>query len=511
MTDYERHAFDYFVRETAGPLGVVSPSKYWIDLALQISQEVPTVFLAVAAVGSVHSIQRTELHVTHHMLNRYPVATAKEQLVLQLYCKATAALQKYIDDAARRRASIEPVLLCCVLFVVFEVFQDNGALAVSHLLHGRRALEWISKSKTGDENVDYNPLRSWSHSVTDVLSFTFDSLDNEWFNDEHSNSGLVGDDSVMLDCNVSHMPPNFASTRHAKEVLDCIMAATLQFREELLRSAEDRLVKAGNTSFGQSTQLCAAHCLSHVIDGDARSEVLRRQTELIQSHEAWLSMLCSLKSRERAQTRTLMQIQHFSSLFSLLTSLSTAEVSTDKFSSSFSEILDLIEDYLRGTRSAKPNDDLEREPWKSFSLERGLLPALYLVCLKCRVSGLRYRALELLRGANRREGLCWSGAIITYAESLVLLEERRAVELSGSTSRHCEELEIPEAARFLDSVVEGVGYHEIRVVCGRIQHERHNELEVVEYRGHGFPPLQLEPMNTIVIPLGAESLLPTLR
>ena len=298
------------------------------------------------------------------------------------------------------------------------------------------------------------------------------------------------------------MPPSVVCIRHVKEVLDCITAAGLQFREKLQRFIEDRLVKMGQTHFRRSTQYCIAHCLRGVADIDARPKILRRQSELIRNHDAWLSMLSGLDSQKHARTLTLLQIQHFSSLFNVATCLSTTEAFTDNFTSSFNQILDLIEDYVHDAFPSERNGDLEREPRKSFSLERGLLPTLYNVCLKARVTSVWYRALELLRGANRREGLHWSGEIFTYAESIVLLEERRAREL-GSTSANIGELRIPEAARVLESVVEGFGYHEIRVICGRFQHERRNQLEVVEYRGHGAPPLRLQPLNAIILPLAS--------
>lgn len=37
LNDAERYDFDYFVRETAGPVQEISPAKGWVQLALQLS------------------------------------------------------------------------------------------------------------------------------------------------------------------------------------------------------------------------------------------------------------------------------------------------------------------------------------------------------------------------------------------------------------------------------------------------------------------------------------------
>ena len=110
LTDYERHAFDYFVLETAGPPWIIFLSKDWIQLALQMSQEEPTVLLAVVAVGSVHSFQQTEFQVTHHTLSRLPISGQTSN-----WCCSSIAKQLLPYKATSTKLlNVERMLsLCC--------------------------------------------------------------------------------------------------------------------------------------------------------------------------------------------------------------------------------------------------------------------------------------------------------------------------------------------------------------------------------------------------------------
>lgn len=498
LTDFERRAFDFFVKETAHPLEIISPSKNWVQLALQISQEEPTVLQALVAVGSVHSIQ---IQVTHHTLKRIAAAAEQEDAVLEQYCKATSALQRYINYAFERGANLEPILLCCILFVVFEVFRGNGTLALSHLRHGQRAMRGLTYQPNTGELRSSPTLTIRSTAVTEELLHEFDSLSVESVLAMEP-TGTINEKWSTVDLRTSHIPDYFNSIEHAKAVLDHLTAASDDFRNELVLFAEEGLMRTVDTPFRQPPRFCIAHCLSRTATVGSRPEFVGRQTEMLQHHEAWLSALSTLiKSGQHYRYGTLMQIQHFFSWYNLATAFTTTEGLTDSFSSSFVHILELVEEYLQDANVDKSHISLEREPQKSFSLEKGILPALYLICMKCRIPAIRTRALCLLRDANRREGIQWSREIYTYAESIAMLEERLEKQLQESKPHLVDGLYIPEACRFTDVVVEGVGFHEVRVFCGRFRHERNGELEVVEYRGTGYPPLVLQPLEITVLPV----------
>lgn len=531
MTDHERNTFDYFMRETAKDLWLISPAKSWIQLALQLGLAEPSVLHAISAVGSIHSAQ---IEITDHTLTR-PAASPQHVAALQQYCKATASLQKYIDDAILREASIEPVLVCSILFVCFEVFQGKDDLALLHLRLGRRAIQ-NSGASSGNQITELKSalpqLRPRSQAVTDEVLATFDMLERESVERprlgqpfdhverksvERAQLGQPFEDRGFKDKGSSirlpgALPERFSSVEQAKGVLDSILEASSDLRMQLLRLAEESFASTRHASCKPAVRYCLANCLSRTVDVSSHAVILRRKAHLINGHTSWLAMVAGLKGMQQVlHTRQLifLQIRHFSSKVNLLTCRETTECSQDRFEEEFVRMLDMIELYVNGpdlsTQNLRPPPKTQiegSEPQRTFSLEVGILPTLYLICQKCRSPTTRRRALSILRNADRREGLHYSGGLAPYAKSIMDLEEKRAKDLHSEAAKIAElELPtpIPEVARFLNVVFEGIGLRDIRVVCGRYQHESGGNIELIEYRGGGTP-LRLQSVEKTVIP-----------
>ena len=505
VTNHERNAFDYFLRVTFRSLQLVSPSKEWVQMALQSSMQEPTVFYAVVALGSMHSALR---QIAHHTLTR-PVDSHKKSLALHQYCKATDSLQKYIDHAIVHQASIEPVLLCCLLFVSFETFRDKNALALSHLLLGRKIIHKGCASGEMQKYATGTTLRPTPNQIRDELLSTFNKLENESICFNSSDLALRENDEDNLMQPLASLPIFLASPEHAKVVLDNLVASSLRFRTELLRLAESCISTTDHASLKLAMRYCMAHCLSRTIKVEPRHTDLHRG--LMHGHSAWLVMASRLEDMHHSlvpRALVLMQIQHFFSEFTLRTSRETTESSTDHFKDTFERVLDLADYYIhRYTLSAHSvhlssnNYVADSATRVTFSLEYGLLPALHLICLKCRSAALRKRALSLLRRVDRQEGLAWSRGLLFYAETIIGLEEGRARALLGVTSASMElrSDQFPEAARILDVVTEGIRSWEFRVVLGRYQHERGGGIELVECKGSGPPPAHLGILKQVVV------------
>jgi hypothetical protein len=107
-------------------------------------------------------------------------------------------------------------------------------------------------------------------------------------------------------------------------------------------------------------------------------------------------------------------------------------------------------------------------------------------------SKIRKRALQLLQCANRREAGQWSGELCHYADAIIALEE----PVAGAV--------VPESAKSLEIVIEGAGYLEVGLLCGRFKTEGDGMLEILEYRGAGLPPLRLQLMKQNIFSFGVE-------
>ena len=505
VTNHERNTFDYFRRVTFRSLQLVSPSKEWVQMALQLSMKEPTVFYAVVALGSIHSAL---LQIAHHTLTR-PEDSHKKSLALYQYCKATDSLQKYIDHAVVRQASVEPVLLCCLLFVSFETFRDKNALALSHLRLGRKIIHKGGASGEMQKCATGTALRPPPNQIREELLSTFNKLENESICFNSPDLALRENDEDSLMQPLASLPAFLASPEHAKVVLDNLVASSLRFRTELLRLAEGCISKTDHASLKLAVRYCMAQCLSRTIKIEPRHTDLHHG--LMHGHSAWLIMASRLQDMQHcpvSRALVLMQIQHFFSEFTLRTSRETTESLADHFKDTFERVLDLADYYINGyTRSihsvhAPSNNHVADSATRAtFSLEYSLLPTLYLICLKCRFAALRKRALSLLRRVDRQEGLAWSKGLLFYAEIVVGLEEGRARALLGvaSASTELSSDQLPEAARILDVVTEGIRSWEFRIVLSRHQHERGGGIELVEFKGLGPPPAHLEIIKQVVV------------
>ena len=481
MNDYEQHAFDYFRSEGAFPLWRVSPAREWVQLALQLSLDESAIFYAITAVAVV---QRSLQHTVHHSLGP-PISSSQQEAALRQYCKATGALQSYIDRAISRTTSIEPVLLCCILFVCFELMRGETANAIEHLRLGRRIAAGRPKF---EESITLKPQ---SQRRTEELILFFHKLDYDTVIGQKYGRSINWDTEKGLGRPCVPLPTSFLSLGEAKWCLGSIIKDAHDLRMELLQLAEGRVAALGLVFDSKVAEYCYAQCLSRTIEGRTHCRVLDRVHQLVRRHELWLASINTLEKTQYEETCwpfMLMRIQHFLSAMTLKTCLETRESIWDCFMDEYVSTLDLTERFL-----GDPTEEVQREPGehipgaepqRSFSLDMGILPAIFLVCLKCRSSGVRRRAIELLHSARRREGMLWSPAMASFAATIVKLEEERTRFLQGCApaSEGLGMSEIPEEARFVDVVIAGETSSSIRVVCGRFAHESRGELELLEYR-----------------------------
>lgn len=457
------------------------------------------VFSAITAVGCM-AHARARILVTDHALTQLKT-DLKEEVALAQYCKASASLQKYIDAAVLHAARIEPVLICSLLFVLFETFRGEPSLASSHLAHGRRALE----SVVGQDYRLHDRQTSSSQDAVKELLLSFDVLD----------SGPLPPPSLLELQRYPSWPrflglnriqlPRFATMSDAKHSLDSLVAETVRWRDELLVLAEDRLSDIKLDSWSVAARQCLKHCLSRSINISRHSTLLLRKNELLKAHEEWLQRLRDVSPDLVHDYNTLLQIQHFYSHFLILTSRETTHAACGSFDQDFRRALDLTERYLnhQGRVSVGPAKSTFSDREFTFSLEAGPLSVLFLISLQCCNKELRCRAMNLLHQANRREGLQWSGELSIYADCIVEFEETKAQNPNNRGDRRPLDWwfqRIPEAKNSPNLVIQGVGYHDIRIVGCRYLQEDCKEMKLLELRGAGMPPLHLKELSRTIIP-----------
>ena len=502
LNEYERFAYDHFVHRLAEPLEQISPTKGWVRLALQLSSEAAPILHATVAAATADQAQ---LGIEHITLSR-AVDHVEQSAVVRQYCKAMAMLRKYIDKAVGSNAALEPVLLASLLFVCIEVVQGNGDIATSHLRFARAIMQEFAISEDPTQHKQRFILSPQSPTATQNLSDAIDKL-------EQASLGIAGQAKWLYlqpkelhhpVADAGSMPLSFASMDQAQAHLKKLITAGEIYRAELLRVAEAYVATMPHTSLNRDARYCLARCLSRILDISCCSQLTRRMEELLDRHSAWLSAFTALEIRNEGATPPrlllLTRIQHWFSYFTLSTCRDTTEQVTDRFTNDFADILDLAERYLNSFIDMPQALPMFQTPagferQRTFSLECGMLPAVYLICYKCRSQQIRHRAINLLRQADRREGLYSSGVLCAYAKAIVGLEEQRSAAVAPKQSG--DRMAAPEALpedemRFSDVVIAGDQEQpgRIRVVCGRLvlgQFDGGAEAELLDYRGGGYP------------------------
>lgn len=487
VSDYQRHAFNYFCGIAKKQLQLNISSAKWTQLALQLSFEAP-VFQAIAALGGGY---RTLVQTTHVA---FACRSEDDPRALSQYCKAVASLRRHLDGAVIRPASLEPVLLTCLLLMTFELIRSDSKAAVSHLRLGRQlARDYMLSGIDGQRTTD-DALRPQSAEISRELVSLFDQLEEDCVVSSQVHAGLTRSDQCGC-CSPANDLPLFATVEGARAQLDTMITAGHDLRMGILNVAQSEAARQRPSST-IARRNCIVPCLSRTVNLKHHAHLQIRLQSLISGHNAWLEAFQGLldSPENHSQAVILMQVRHFYSAFLLSTCRETQERRCDFFSSHYIRALDLLEQFLANAANENLVKPQRPGPRPNFTLDAGILPTLFLICLKCRDSLVRRRALRILQRADRLEGFLQSRMLAMFAECIIDLEEQNARKLSGGLSmmKDLTADQVPEAARFLDVVVSAAptSLSDVHLVCGRFAFEGDGGLEITEYRGTG-PPLVL--------------------
>jgi hypothetical protein len=485
-------SFQYFTGNIVSGLKMISPNHEWITLSLQLSNTEPCIYFAIAACGSVASARLARNYACFFT----PPSPVKERRNLRQYCRATAALQRYIDLAFCGKRVIEPVLLCCLLFVAYESYQDETALAIQHLKFGRRA---IGEGATGISKFS-------SKGVEKIVAAAFDWMGSQVL--EYGEEESQRKERRETPTEPFTGSPTLDFVGCAKQAIDSLIVAASKWRSDLLVLAAEHVATLEVSAQRPAVLECITHCISRSLPLPLGHSLLQRQLQLLQAHQVWSQQLVVLqKTQDHTYRRALLhlQIQLFYSYFILSTARDTHAKHTDRFNDQASIFLDLIEEFLspypanQGPKAYSASNEgiypytpLPQRQESCFSLEYAVVPTLHAICFKMHHSKIRKRALQLLQCANRREAGQWSGELCHYADAIIALEE----PVAGAV--------VPESAKSLEIVIEGAGYLEVGLLCGRFKTEGDGMLEILEYRGAGLPPLRLQLMKQNIFSFGVE-------
>ncbi|RAQ41217.1 hypothetical protein AFGD_011433 [Aspergillus flavus] len=411
----ERRCFNIFQTYTVPMMVSWFDSDVWQQIVLRMSQAELAIYHAVVALSAIHEDSEKaglppgamDIRNTYH------------RFALAQYSKAASMLcRRLVSNDPQVRAV---ALMCCIMFICFDLCRGNYKAAFTHLQNGVQILEGqITKANrrhTSPQSIDSgSPTES---ALTRVLLH----LDVQ--------SAHFGDSGPLL-----HLHPvvlgvgsrdnlSLNSLREVKQRLDPIMNNILRFR----RSCEPyvRGEISGPFLFDIAEASAEQRRIQAHLDDHIRAfedYVLRQAPYLVNSKDA--------------RSIDLMRLQNEALTNILETSLVTSEMVYDDYLPVYKKITRLAEKIITSFQS----DYGTHRP--CIVMDMGVIPSLLWVCLKCRDFPTRHRAVKLLERWPHREGAYDSHLLVQIVKDHMVLEQPIAGD--GATAN------VPEYAR-IDSVM----------------------------------------------------------
>lgn len=317
---------------------------------------------------------------------------AAQKTSLAHYGKALRALSKRIevgDDAAIRVA-----LLCCILFYCFSATVGDVEGAMQHLDRGLHVV--MANRRENRDAVD--------ESICRMLERL--DLQASLFDDTRMPSLLVG---CVRDAD------RFETLEDAQCALDMVqrrifrfLIANAQLKDEQLENIPDLVI--------QEKQL------------------------LIAQHEAWHDKFTQLIDKLKGENNSKYGIQILQIHHRITNMLLDANFppNPEPFeccpNREAHSIIDLAEDILQYTKQRNSSLGVVQNLKYNVSLETGVVAPLSLLAVKCSDETVCKRAMDLLAGANRKEGLYDASTMAAVLQSLNEVKARK-VMIDGGVSQ----------------------------------------------------------------------------
>ncbi|KAJ5807799.1 hypothetical protein N7474_009068 [Penicillium riverlandense] len=455
----ESTSFDFFRCQSAREIPGYFISSVWEQLVLQLSHREPCILHAAVAVGAMHRFSRGQCPSLLTGSNSLEPANA---FAIRQYVKSLNHLRSRLAGSPNESCGVV-ALAACLLFICLEMLQGNRPAAVAHLRTGLRILSGLHvqflKLDPRQGGICLELSSETEHNPLGQLAIVFARLDYEatMFGEQTPVLALIPVDNKLS------IPKAFASVAEAKQSLDLLANSAFRFRGELLR-----LAALENGDEFSEMDLAVRHCLHY---SKIRTVNLCHHPTIQEQHDSVLTNLARWSSAFKAlsvhplysyaRPTLLLEIQQFYLHFLISTIRDTHEQPCDRFVDTFKRIVSLSEKFVDGVA---PSNYVQSSylPGLTFTLESGIIPAMYITSVKCRDRAVRHAAISLLQSTTCQEGM-WEGALIArFMEGVAELEEKAAKNQTGKDA--VTACDIPEQARFNDVVVAASE----RPGCGRL-------------------------------------------
>ncbi|KAJ2980921.1 hypothetical protein NUW58_g6817 [Xylaria curta] len=382
------------------PLPFVTP--FWHTLVLQACAAEPAILHAVLALGSAH--QRESLEEGKPI--EPCVALDSQQIfMLREYGEAIRFLQPHFSNKNRR--SVHVALVTCILFTFFENLLGRYTTANSHLHSGLRLLTEIYASS--DDVALLDGAAKPRGYVDDWIIESFARL--------HVQAALLGQGLLSIYPSlpvfpVTLIPKVFESANQAAHHMDRLLLETLYLTEQC-SLPDDTAV--------DSTLPARLH---------SGQRVLRAKARLwLAAFNATNADLCERFSPVDEFYMKLLRGYH--TVAALIINTCTWPACETTYDSYTADFLSLLEQLIAIWKAHIARPVWHLTPWVaetprkiSHSVgDKGWIPLLYFVAVKCRVHRIRLQAIKLLSQTAHKEGIWDSRLVLIIVKEVMQIEE----------------------------------------------------------------------------------------
>ncbi|KPM40259.1 hypothetical protein AK830_g6263 [Neonectria ditissima] len=363
--------FDVFRKLTAPSTASFMPSNFWTGELLQLAHSEPAVWHATLALGALH--QQHEL--TSQGMRRDHRVDVFSRLANQNYAQAVSY--------ARELDSPHKLLSLSLALVSITNMMGRWSESQVHITAGHRLL-----------------METKGQPATKVAAEMLTRLDLQ-----------------AMTFSDSSAPYPFQSAPPMTQVNDCLrQSATIESYDQ-----------AGTALFA----LVRRFFLADETMGQLREEEAAKRfmmQDILQDLVDWEFKMGIFERNKWTGEAAALSVRLYHTLLRLLMAArfgSTArwdgpDSRWDKLLGYFERVLSYVEALLQATASPEPRSPLTLEP--------GLIIPLFLTCQECRHPQLRSRAIRLLRGLNRREGMWFSDGAAAVATKIMSIEGQTVLE-----------------------------------------------------------------------------------
>ncbi|KAI1113564.1 hypothetical protein F5Y14DRAFT_209172 [Nemania sp. NC0429] len=382
------------------PLPFITP--FWDTLVLQACTAEPAILHAVLALGSAHqkeSLDEADLRDGRVALD------PQQKFMLGEYGKAMRHLRPHFSTQDRR--SVHVALVVCTLFTFFENLLGRYATANAHLHAGLRLL---AETYANGDHVA-------SRTITTKSRGSVDNWIIESFSRLHVQAALLGQGLLSIYPRlpifpITPIPTVFVSTNEAAHYMDRLML-------DILYQAEQ--CSSSNCNGINPTLSAALHESRRRLRGELRSWLAAYDATDPDASEAFSSV-------DRFYILLLRGYHTMSTIIINSCDLPASETIYDRHTAEFLSLLEQLiaiwkAHLARPAWRPKPGPaEMPRNISHSVG-DKGWIPLLYFIAVKCRVHRLRLQAIRLLSRSAHKEGIWNSKLALAIAKEVTRIEE----------------------------------------------------------------------------------------